>query len=189
MTMDELKSQLHTKVIAPTIKRNTTIPMIVIAIVLAIILYIVYRIVKRHHQSPSISIEASTPTQIFFTEAQRLHRALTEGFRSFESTSLHRDIATMQINERELPDINYETTRTIERTLLDTFNEACRILLNSCELNDQDLICCLCIYLGYSNTITAHLGHTTTATIRKRKERIRKKLSADLYEILVGEKE
>lgn len=189
MTMDELKSQLHTKVIAPTIKRNTTIPMMVIAIVLATILYITYRIVKRHRQAPSTPIEISTPIQASFTEAQRLHRALAEGYRTFEPTSLHRDIATMQINERELPDISYDTTRTMEHTLLDTFNEACRILLNNCDLNDQDLICCLCIYLGYSNTIIAHLGHITTATIRKRKERIRKKLSADLYEVLVGEKE
>ena len=188
MTMDELKSQLHTKVIAPTIKRDTTRPMMVITIVIATILYIAYRIVKRHHPTSSMPIETST-TPTSFTEAQRLHRALTEGYHIFESISLYRDIATMQINERELPDINYETTRTIEHTLLDTFNGACRVLLDNCDLNDQDLVCCLCIYLGYSNTITAHLGHTTTATIRKRKERIRKKLSADLYEILVGENE
>jgi len=97
---------------------------------------------------------------------------------------MYNDIATMQINERELPNLSYETTREMERTLLDTFSEACRTLLASGALNDQELICALGIYLGYSNVILAHLGHTTTATIRKRKERIRKKIPAELYEAI-----
>lgn len=44
------------------------------------------------------------------------------------------------------------------------------------------------MYLGYSNTIIAHLGSTTAATIRKRKERIRKKLPVTLYEVLTSER-
>ena len=44
------------------------------------------------------------------------------------------------------------------------------------------------MYLGYSNTVIAHLGSTTAATIRKRKERIRKKLPVILYEVLANGK-
>ena len=44
------------------------------------------------------------------------------------------------------------------------------------------------MYLGYSNTVIAHLGSTTAATIRKRKERIRKKLLVTLYEVLANGK-
>ena len=109
---------------------------------------------------------------------------LVQGRKAFMQTSMYNDIATMQINERELPNLSYETTREMERTLLNTFSEACRTLLASGALNDQELICALGIYLGYSNVILAHLGHTTTATIRKRKERIRKKIPAELYEAI-----
>lgn len=62
----------------------------------------------------------------------------------------------------------YKTMKTVQS-----------LLLTSC-------ICALGVYLGYSNVIIAHLGNTTTATIRKRKERIRKKLPADLYEVIFG---
>ena len=44
------------------------------------------------------------------------------------------------------------------------------------------------MYLGYFNTVIAHLGSTTAATIRKRKERIRKKLLVTLYEVLANGK-
>ena len=39
-----------------------------------------------------------------------------------------------------------------------------------------------------SNNVIAYIGHTTPTTIRKRKERIRKKLPTDLYQVIFGEK-
>ena len=180
MTMEQLKSQLQTNIIAPTGERssNTTF-LVTIAVALLIGAYFIYRIAKRES---SKAIAESTPP----TQAQRLRLALTEGRKAFEQTTAYHDIGTMQINERELLDISYNTTRSIERSMLDAFSEGCRTLLANSDLNDQELICGLGMYLGYSNAILAHLGHTTTATIRKRKERIRKKLSTDLYQVMIG---
>ena len=183
MTMEQLKNQLQTNIIAPTGERggDAILFVAVAAIVLLVGSCIVYR-AKRG--SPETIADAVAPP----TPAQRLLLALVEGRKGFEQTSSCHDIATMQINERELPDVNYEDTRAIERALLDAFSDACRTLLESGELNDQELVCCLGMFLGYSNAILAHLGHTTTATIRKRKERIRKKLPVALYEALVSAK-
>ena len=139
-----------------------------------------HRIIKyRRRVKPATSIIENTPTK-----AERLSDALAQGRKVFAQTSAYNDIATMQVNERELPNLSYETTREMERTLLDAFNDACRTLLEGGELNDQELICALGMFLGYSNAILAHLGHTTAATIRKRKERIRKKLPTELYEAI-----
>jgi tetratricopeptide (TPR) repeat protein len=185
MSMEQLKSQLQADVIAPTHERHTIIPIAVVVTLLLIGIYVIFRILKRRSR-PSAPDVATAPVQPLLTDAQRLLRALGEGYHVFEHTAMCADVATMQINERELPPINYDTTRTMEHILLHTFSEACRTLLDSGDLNDQELICCLCIYLGYSNTIIAHLGSTTAATIRKRKERIRKKLPTELYEVLCG---
>ena len=180
MTMEQLKSQLQANVIAPTRKRNPLIPAASIAAILIVGLYAAYRLIKyRRSVEPAAPITENTPTK-----AERLSDALAQGRKAFAQTSAYNDIATMQINERELPDLSYETTRAMERTLLEAFNDACRTLLKSSELNDQELICALGIHLGYSNAILAHLGNTTAATIRKRKERIRKKLPAGLYEVI-----
>ncbi len=182
MSMEQLKSQLQADVIAPTSRRNPIIPAVGIAIVLVVGLYVAYRTIRcRRHTEPALPTTAKTPMS---TKTERLGDMLVQGRKAFMQTSMYNDIATMQINERELPNLSYETTREMERTLLDTFSEACRTLLASGALNDQELICALGIYLGYSNVILAHLGHTTTATIRKRKERIRKKIPAELYEAI-----
>lgn len=186
MTMEQLKSQLQANVIAPTNRRKPLIPIVSIAAVLIVGLYVVYRTIKcRHHAEPPTPIAESMPT---LAKAERLSDTLAQGRKVFAQTSVYNDIATMQVNERELPDLSYETTREIERTLLDAFSEACRTLLDNGDLNDQELICALGIFLGYSNAILAHLGHTTTATIRKRKERIRKKLPAEFCDVICGVK-
>lgn len=182
MTMEQLKSQLQANVIAPTRKRKPLIPIVSIVVVLIVGLYVAYRTIKcRRHAEPATPVAQNTPSK-----AEQLGYLLAQGCKVFAQTSVHNDIATMQVNERELPNLSYETTREMERTLLDAFNDACRTLLEGSELNDQELICALGMHLGYSNAILAHLGHTTTATIRKRKERIRKKLPADFCEIIFG---
>ena len=182
MTMEQLKSQLQANVIAPTSRRTPLIPIVCIAVVLIVGLYVAYLTYKcRRHAKPTTPVAKNTPTK-----AEILSNALVQGSKAFALTSVYDDIATMQINERELPNLSYETARAMERTLLDAFGGSCRTLLANGDLNDQELICALGMYLGYSNTIIAHLGSTTAATIRKRKERIRKKLPTELYEVLCG---
>ena len=184
MTMEQLKSQLQANVIAPTRKRNPLIPIASCAVILIAGLYVTHRIIKyRRRVKPATPIIENTPTK-----AERLSDALAQGRKVFAQASVYNDIATMQVNERELPNLSYETTRAMERTLLDAFNDACRTLLEGSELNDQELICALGMHLGYSNAILSHLGHTTTATIRKRKERIRKKLPAEFCDVICGSK-
>ena len=184
MTMEQLKSQLQANVIAPTSRRTPLIPIVCIAVVLIVGLYVAYLTYKcRRHAKPTTPVAKNTPTK-----AEILSNALAQGSKAFALTSVYDDIATMQINERELPNLSYETARAMERTLLDAFGEACRTLLANGDLNDQELICALGMYLGYSNAILAHLGHTTTATIRKRKERIRKKLPAEFGDVICSGK-
>ena len=176
---------------------DLTLPLcIVLLAVLALYLY-------NKHRKTSAKVEPQTTTeeeqQLFGTEEERgetfalpetlvLRRSLADGKRAFEHTESFDDLNTMQIKEKELYDMAFEATRDVEGTLFASFKEACATLIESAELNDQELICCFCTYLGYTNNVIAYIGHTPPATIRKRKDRIKKKLPADFCDVIFGGK-
>ena len=176
---------------------DLTLPLcIVLLAVLALYLY-------NKHRKTSAKVEPQTTTeeeqQLLGTEEERgetfalpetliLRRSLADGKRAFEHTESFDDLNTMQIKEKELYDMAFEATRDVESTLFASFKEACTTLIESAELNDQELICCFCTYLGYTNNVIAYIGHTTPGTIRKRKDRIKKKLPTDFCDIIFGGK-
>lgn len=194
MSMEELKSQLETDILASTKDTGNGVPVwIAVAGGLAVLClaYACVFYLKRKKNNAFTDIVGSEdnpmPTSATVIDTETLKTALAKGCQAFATTSVCHDINAMKMNERELPAINSETRRNIERTLLECFAEACHGLLADSDLNEQELICLLCMHLGCSNTLISHLGHTTNATIRKRKERIRKKISAAQYEIIAGE--
>ena len=194
MSMEELKSQLETDIIASSKDDGDGVSvwvalagcLAVLCLACACVFYL-----KRKKNNAFTDIvgptdsDMPTPTTVMDTEALKM--ALAKGCQAFATTSVCHDINAMKMNDRERPAINSETRRNIERTLLECFAEACHGLRAESDLNEQELICILCMHLGCSNTLISHLGHTTSATIRKRKERIRKKISPALYEIIAGE--
>lgn len=150
-------------------------------------------LVREEPQSPppgptTMATEEEDKETFSLPETLILRRSLADGRRAFENTTSYEELNAMQIKEKELYDMAYEATRDVESTLFDSFKEACSTLHEGLELNDQELVCCFCTYLGYSNNVIAYIGHTTPTTIRKRKERIRKKLPTDLYQVIFGEK-
>mgnify|MGYP002512445407 FL=1 len=194
MSMEELKSQLETDILASTKDTGNGVPVwIAVAGCLAVLCLscacVFYLKRKKNNAFTDIvgSADSALHTSATVIDTETLKMALAKGCQAFATTSVCHDINAMKMNERELPAINSETRRNIERTLLECFAEACHGLLADSDLNEQELICLLCMHLGCSNTVISHLGHTTSATIRKRKERIRKKISAAQYEIIAGE--
>ena len=194
MSMEELKSQLETDILASTKDTGNGVPVwIAVAGGLAVLCLscacVFYLKRKKNNAFTDIvgSADSALHTSATVIDAETLKMALAKGCQAFATTSVCHDINVMKMNERELPAIKSETRRNIERTLQECFAEACHGLLADSDLNEQELICLLCMHLGCSNTVISHLGHTTSATIRKRKERIRKKISPALYEIIAGE--
>ena len=194
MSMEELKSQLETDILASSKDDGDGMSVwVALAGCLAVLCMacacVFYLKRKKNSAFTDIvgSVDSAMPTSATVIDTETLKMALAKGCQAFATTSVCHDINAMKMNERELPAINSETRRNIERTLLECFAEACHSLLADSDLNEQELICILCMHLGCSNTVISHLGHTTSATIRKRKERIRKKISAAQYEIIAGE--
>lgn len=176
---------------------DLTLPLCIVLLAsLALYLYNKHRKISTKPEPQTTSEEELQPS---VTEEERgetfalpetlvLRRSLADGKRAFEHTESFDDLNTMQIKEKELYDMAFEATRDVEGTLFASFKEACATLIESAELNDQELICCFCTYLGYTNNVIAYIGHTTPATIRKRKDRIKKKLPADFCDVIFGGK-
>ena len=188
LTMNELKNQLKTNVISSSSRRNVALVLVpFLVLLLALVggvLVLRRKRGKRSSETHSIPSEELTLT----SKTKDLSYALNRGLLAFKTTSAYEEILAMKLNERELPLSSSDSVRAIEQSLLESFHDARQILLENTEVNDQELVCCLCMYLGVPNSIIAHLGFSTTATIRKRKERIRKKLSPEFYEVIVQEK-
>lgn len=195
MSMEELKNQIEADIIASSKEKyNAVYIWLTGAAGLALICILCAFVWYRRHRNTTIAHEEAQTDDKALTsgtsavDAESLRLALAKGNELFGQTSVCHDINAMKMNERELPAINSEARRNIEHTLLECFAESCKTLLEGCDLNEQELVCILYMHLGYSNTLAAHLGHTTNATIRKRKERIRKKVPATQYEVITGEK-
>lgn len=182
------------------VSSNDTVDLTVL-LCIAILAAIALFLYNKHRKTPTKSEQqiATEEEQPSATDEERgetfalpetlvLRRSLADGKRAFEHTESFDDLNTMQIKEKELYDMAFEATRDVEGTLFASFKEACATLIESAELNDQELICCFCTYLGYTNNVIAYIGHTTPATIRKRKDRIKKKLPADFCDVIFGGK-
>lgn len=177
----------------------------IIVLLIIAMLFTAWYIYKNKKRPPRVYEYGDTPQQETeepqpqLTEEERgetfalpesliLRRSLADGRRAFEHTASYDDLNTMQIKEKELYDMAFEATRDVESSLFAAFKEACATLIENAELNDQELICCFCTYLGYSNNVIAYIGHTAPGTIRKRKDRIKKKLPTDFCDVIFGGK-
>lgn len=178
-------------------------PTFIITLILVALGVAVYTFINRHRRKRIIREEPQMPPLGYdpsevavkekytggfsLPETLILRRSLEDGRRTFEQTDSFADLNMMKLKEKELLEMAYEATRDVESALLKSFTDACSTLHEGLDLNAQELVCCFCTYLGYGNNVIAYIGHTTPSAIRKRKERIRKKLPADLYEVIFGE--
>lgn len=193
MTMEQLKSALKSNIIAQEDTEDNTTIYIIIGLAIVVCIVLIWTIRRRIKDNTLNDLrqyddEADSSGRLNAGQAEALGNALAEGRNAFEKSSVYATICSAKVSEREWISIDNEQIRQMEGVILDSFKDACLILLDSAELNDQELLCILYMYLGYPNTVMAHLGHTTAATIRKRRERLRKKLNADLYNVIINEK-
>ena len=193
MTMEQLKSALRSNIIAQEDTEDNTVKYVIIGLALTgciVLLLTIRRRIKDNtmNEVRQYDVKADSSGRLNAGQAEALGNALAEGCKAFEKSSVYTTICSAKVSEREWLSIDNEQIRQMECAILDSFKDASIILFNSVELNDQELLCILYMYLGYPNTVMAHLGHTTAATIRKRRERLRKKLDADLYNVIINEK-
>lgn len=133
--------------------------------------------IKRKHLVNEGEIESSE---------NPLEQKLKEGKQNFEDTSSYKVLLEIRsLNERELNAITNIDIKTIEETVLASFNDAYHILAEyDAKISHQDLILCLYGYLKFSNNVAAFCLKSVPGTIRQRKNRLKSKLPETVYNIL-----
>ena len=189
LTMDELKSSLKSNIIAQEETDNSTTIYVItgLAVIGCIVLVMTIRRRIKDNTLNEVrqhDVKADSSGRLNNNQTGTLCNALTEGRKAFEQSSVYTDICSTKVSEREWLAIDNEQIRMMESSIFESFKNVCRIMLDNAELNDQELLCSIYVYLGFSNTLIAHFCHTTSVTIRKRRERIRKKLDAEFYEVI-----
>ena len=193
MNMEQLKSTLKSNIIAQEATEDNTTRYIIMGLTVVVCIVLIWTIRRRVKDNTLNDLrqyddEADSSGRLYKGQTEALCNALAEGSKAFEQSSVYASICSAKVSEREWLSIDNEQIRQLESTILDFFKDACLILLGGAGLNDQEVLCSLYMYLGYPNAVIAHLGHTTAATIRKRRERLRKKLDAELYNVIINEK-
>ena len=173
----DIKTQLNND--AAQQRANITFALFVTFIVLLLsgLGVFAYIKVKRKHLVNEGEIESSGNT---------LEQKLKEGRLLFENTASYKILLEIRsLNERELSAITDIDTKTIEETILASFNDAYHILAE-CEakISHQDLMLCLYGYLKVTNNVAAFCLKSVPGTIRQRKNRLKGKLPETVYNTL-----
>ena len=136
-----------------------------------------YVMVQKKHTVNESDIESSE---------NPLEQKLREGRQNFEGTSSYKTLLEIRsLNERELSVITDIDTKTIEETILASFNDAYHILAEyDAKISHQDLMLCLFGYLKLSNNVAAFFLKSVSGTIRQRKNRLKGKLPETVYNTL-----
>lgn len=134
----------------------------------------VYFKVKKTHSSNAIK-QASSENP--------LEQKLLEGKLAFENTEAFKILQEIRsMNENELRTRTDIDTKTIEDTVLASFNDAYHILAkDEIKISHQDLMLCLYGYLKLTNNVASFCLKSVPGTIRQRKNRLKSKLSEKVY--------
>ena len=134
-------------------------------------IFTIFLVVKKWHKgNPAIT---GTPDEL----VNRLESCKQR----FEQTETFLLLNDLRIKEKELYKTKIAESEFIKKEILRSFNEVNAILIDKYRLSADELMCCDCSYLGISNNIIAYMSNSSPAAIRKRKERLKLKLSQMHY--------
>ena len=102
----------------------------------------------------------------------------------FEQKESYLMLNELRLKEKDLYKSTFANGDMLEKDIFQSFAEANTVLIDKYGLSADELLCCDCSYMGISNNVIAFVSHSSSAAIRKRKERLRYKLSPSHYSVL-----
>ncbi len=167
LTDDAFNKELQSKLeIQHKDDDNNNILYLILTVAVALII-IIYIVVKKWHKTHPAIIEPNDD----------IVNSIESCKQCFEQTETFRLLNDLRIKEKELYKTKIAESEFIKKEILRSFNEVNAILIDKYRLSADELMCCDCSYIGISNNVIAYISYSSPAAIRKRKERLRHKLS------------
>lgn len=169
---DELFNQkLQDKIEKSKKEESPTLILYLVIVAIAVLLIFLYQKNRRGKGNDDIVGEPSDDFE----------GKLLCGEQAFEKGAVAQVLNELRIKEKELYKSTFADGELLEKEIFQSFAEANTVLIGKYNLSADELLCCDYSYIGISNNVIAYVTHSTPAAIRKRKERLKHKLSTSHY--------
>ncbi len=173
LTDDAFNKELQSKLeIQHKDDDNNNILYLIVTVAVALIIIIIYS-VKKWHKTHHAIIEPHDD----------IVNSIESCKQCFEQTETFLLLNELRIKEKELYKTSFDKRDLLEKEVFQSFNKVNAVLIDKYKLSADELMCCDCSYIGISNNVIAYISYSSPAAIRKRKERLRHKLSPLHYSV------
>ena len=104
----------------------------------------------------------------------------------FEATTMYEQLSNLRIKEKELYKTTFKENELLENELFACFKEISYQLGKEYSLSSPELLTLYLTHMGFSPNIIGYVSHTTPGSVRKRNDRMKKKLLPEHANIFFG---
>ena len=120
------------------------------------------------------------------TQETLLADMLQRCVQAFEATTMYEQLGNLRIKEKELYKKNFSESEVLESELFACFKEISYQLGKEYSLSSPELLTLYLTHMGFSPNIIGYVSHTTPGSVRKRNDRMKKKLLPEHANIFFG---
>ncbi len=120
------------------------------------------------------------------TQETLLADMLQRCVQAFEATTIYEQLSNLRIKEKELYKNTFSESEVLENELFACFKEISYQLGKEYNLSSPELLTLYLTHMGFSPNIIGYVSHTTPGSVRKRNDRMKKKLLPEHANIFFG---
>ena len=120
------------------------------------------------------------------TQETLLADMLQRCVQAFEATTMYEQLSNLRIKEKELYKTTFKENELLENELFACFKEISYQLGKEYSLSSPELLTLYLTHMGFSPNIIGYVSHTTPGSVRKRNDRMKKKLLPEHANIFFG---
>lgn len=191
-SMSEMKDELNENIIKvdkreKRTRLTVTLTILGAAILLVGVLWLVVKIVHRQRRKKE-SVTNINDIQPDESSTQEILLAdmLQHCVQAFEATTIYEQLSNLRIKEKELYKSTFSESELLENELFACFKEISYQLGKEYNLSSPELLTLYLTHMGFSPNIIGYVSHTTPGSVRKRNDRMKKKLLPEHTSIFFG---
>lgn len=105
---------------------------------------------------------------------------------AFEATTMYEQLSNLRIKEKELYKNTFSESDLLESELFACFKEISYLLGKEYNLSSPELLTLYLTHMGFSPNVIGYISHTSPGSVRKRNDRMKKKLLPEHANIFFG---
>ncbi len=190
--MNEMTDELNENIIKVDKREKRTRLTITLTILGAVMLLVgvSWLVVKIAHRQRRKRENNTNMNDVQRTESSTQETLLADILKhcvqAFEATTMYGQLSNLRIKEKELYKNTFSESELLENELFACFKEISYQLGKEYNLSSPELLTLYLTHMGFSPNIIGYVSHTTPGSVRKRNDRMKKKLLPEHASIFWG---